>query len=194
MPRQVLVPVADGSEEIEAVTVINTLRRSGAQVTVASCNVDGNIEITASQQTRLTADTHIKNCFNNPFHMIAVPGGMPGADNLKNNPELIELLQNQQRAGKWYAAICAAPAVVLASHGLLDNTHATCYPTFMEQMEGALAHPEKPIVIDEKKRVITAQGPGNAMAFSFKLIDALYGKDAFRPIAKQMLAHWALST
>lgn len=192
MSKQVLIPVADGSEEIEAVTIINTLRRSGAKVTIASCNSDNSLTVTASQKINITADTHIKNCFIAPYHMIAVPGGMPGAENLKNNPELIELLQTQQRAGKWYAAICAAPALVLASHGLLDNTHATCYPTFMEQMEGALTHPDKAIVIDDKKRVITAQGPGNAMAFAFKLIDALYGKDAFRPIAKQMLAHWAL--
>ncbi|WP_422448422.1 MULTISPECIES: DJ-1 family glyoxalase III [unclassified Endozoicomonas] len=192
MPRQVLIPIADGSEDIEAVTIIDTLRRAGAQVTVASCLPDGKQTITTSHKTQITADVHIEACTGKPFHLIALPGGMPGADNLKNCKTLITLLHDQQKAGKWYAAICASPAVVLAHHGLLDNVHATCYPSFMEQMEGALTHPGNTVVVDEKKRVITAQGPGNAMGFSFKLVDALYGKDAFRPIAKQMIADWAL--
>ncbi|KEI71565.1 DJ-1 family glyoxalase III [Endozoicomonas elysicola] len=192
MPRQVLIPIADGSEEIEVVTIIDTLRRAGAQVTVASCQPDGNLSIIASQKTLLKADTHIESCTGKPFHLIALPGGMPGAENLKDCAPLISLLHDQQKAGKWYAAICASPAVVLSHHGLLDNTHATCYPSFMDQLEGALPHPGNTIVVDDKKRVITAQGPGNAMGFAFKLIDALYGKDAFRPIAKQMIADWAL--
>ncbi|USE39033.1 DJ-1 family glyoxalase III [Endozoicomonas sp. SCSIO W0465] len=192
MPRQVLIPIADGSEDIEVVTIIDTLRRAGAQVTIASCHPDGKQTITASQKTQITADVHVEACTGKQFHLIALPGGMPGADSLKNNKTLTTLLHDQQKAGKWYAAICASPAVVLAHHGLLDNVHATCHPSFMDQMEGALAHPENTTVVDEKKRVITAQGPGNAMGFSFKLVDALYGKDAFRPIAKQMIADWAL--
>lgn len=192
MPRQVLIPITDGSEEIEVVTIIDTLRRAGAQVTVASCKPDGNLSITASQKTLLTADTQIEACIGKQFHLIALPGGMPGAENLKTCETLISLLRDQQKAGKWYAAICASPAVVLSHHGLLDNAHATCYPSFMDQLEGALPHPGNTIVVDDKKRVITAQGPGNAMGFAFKLIDALYGKDTFRPIAKQMIADWAL--
>lgn len=188
MPKQVLIPIADGSEDIEAVTIIDTLRRAGAQVTVASCNPDGGMTITASQKTKITADIHIDTCTEEQFHLIALPGGMPGAENLKSCKPLVTLLHRQHRAGKWYAAICASPAVVLAHHGLLDNVQATCYPSFMAQMEGALLHPKNAIVVDGKKRVITGQGPGNALSFSFKLIDALYGKDAFRPIAEQMIA------
>ena len=192
MPRQALIPIANGCEEIEAVTIIDTLRRAGTQVTVASCQTDGNLTITASRGITITADSHISNQKDKSFHMIAVPGGMPGAENLRNCPHLTKLLKTQQSLGKWYAAICAAPAVVLSYHGLLDNVKATCYPSFIEQLEGALAQPADPVVVDEKNRVITAQGPGNALGFSFKLIDALYGKDAFRPIAKQMVAGWAL--
>lgn len=192
MPRQVLIPIADGSEDIEVVTIIDTLRRAGAQTTVASCHKDGILSITASQKTNITADVPIEACIDMKFHLIALPGGMPGAENLKNCKTLIAKLRDQQKAGKWYAAICASPAIVLAYHGLLDNVHATCYPNFMDQMEGALPHPGNSVVVDDKKKVITAQGPGNAMFFSFKLIDALYGKDAFRPIAKQMIADWAL--
>jgi len=192
MPRQVLIPIADGSEDIEAVTIIDTLRRAGAKATVASCTADGSLTVTCSQKTKITADTHIEHCVGKPFHLIALPGGMPGAENLRDCQALTTLLHDQQKAGKWYAAICAAPAVVLAYHGLLDNVHATCYPTFMDQMEGALPRPGNAAVIDDRKRVITAQGAGNAMEFAFKLIDALYGKDAHRPIAKQMIADWAL--
>ena len=192
MPKQVLIPIADGSEDIEVITIIDTLRRAGAQVAVASCNPDGGLTITASQKTKITADMHIDTCTEKQFHLIALPGGMPGAENLKSCKQLITLLHRQHKAGKWYAAICASPAVVLAHHCLLDNVQATCYPSFMEKMEGALPHPGSTVVVDNKKRVITGQGPGNAMGFSFKLIDALYGKDAFRPIAKQMIADWAL--
>ena len=192
MPRQVLIPIADGSEDIEAVTIIDTLRRAGAKATVASCAPDGSLAVTCSQKTVITADTHIDSCVGKPFHLIALPGGMPGAEHLRDSEALTTLLRDQQKAGKWYAAICASPAVVLAFHGLLDNVHATCYPTFMEQMEGALPRPGDATVIDDRKRVITAQGAGGAMAFAFKLIDALYGKDAYRPIAKQMVADWAL--
>ena len=192
MPRQVLVPIADGCEEIEAVSIIDCLRRAGAQVTVASCQPDGSLHITASRQVLLTADVHISQCTGNPFHMIVLPGGMPGAEHLRDNPVLTQLLLTQKNAGKWYAAICAAPAVVLSHHSLLDNVQATCYPSFIEQLDGALPQPGTPVVVDERNKVITAQGPGNAMGFSFKIIDALYGKDAHRPIAKQMIASWAL--
>ncbi|WP_062268760.1 DJ-1 family glyoxalase III [Endozoicomonas arenosclerae] len=192
MPRQILVPVADGCEEIEAVVIIDCLRRAGAQVSVAACTPDGNLEIEASRGVKLIADCHIESCLNKNFHLIALPGGMPGAANLRDNPHLTELLLEQQKSQRWYAAICASSAVVLAHHSLLDNVRATCYPTFFDQLEGALTQPESPVVVDQKNRVITAQGPGNAMGFSFALIDAVYGKDAYRPIAKQMLADWAL--
>lgn len=192
MPRKVLVPIADGCEEIEAVTIIDTLRRASAEVTVASCQANGNLTITASRGTVITADTHIEACVNQPYHLIALPGGMPGAENLRECQHLTTLLQAQKASHKWYAAICAAPAVVLSHHGLLDNIHATCYPSFMDQLEGALPHPGDSVIVDEKNRVITAQGPGNALEFSFKLINALYGKDTYRPIAKQMIADWAL--
>ncbi len=192
MPRQVLVPVADGCEEIEAVTIIDTLRRAGASVTVASCQPNGHLTISASQDVKITADCHIESCTSQSFHLIALPGGMPGSANLRDCPLLIKMLQNQKAKHRWYAAICAAPAVVLSHHGLLDNVSATCYPSYLPELEGALAQPIASVVVDAKKRVITAQGPGSAMQFSFKLVNALYGNEAFRPIAKQMIADWAL--
>lgn len=192
MSRPVLVPITHGCEEIEAVTIIDTLRRAGANVTVAACTNDGSLDIEASRGVKLSADCHIDNCIDKSFHLIALPGGMSGAANLRDCKPLIQLLHQQQKLSRWYAAICAAPAVVLAHHSLLDNVKATCYPNLFNQLEGALPQPGSHVVIDQKKLVITAQGPGNALAFSFALIDALYGKDTHRPIAKQMIADWAL--
>ena len=192
MSRPVLVPIAQGCEEIEAVTIIDTLRRAGANVTVAACTSDGSLDVEASRGIKLTADAHIDQCSDKNYYMITLPGGMPGAANLRDSETLIQLLHEQQQTSRWYAAICAAPAVVLAHHSLLDNVRATCYPSFFDQLEGALPQPSDPIVVDQKNKVITAQGPGNAMGFSFALVDALYGKDTYRPIAKQMVADWAL--
>ena len=192
MSRKVLVPVADGSEEIEAVTIIDTLRRAGAEVSVASCQPDGRLEITASRGVFLKADCAIESCIGKLYHLIAVPGGIKGSEQLRDNKYLTQLLTEQKKAHRWYAAICAAPAIVLSYHGLLDNTRATCYPSFIDKLEGAMAQPGHLVVVDQNKRVITAQGPANAFGFSFQLIDALYGKDAYRPIAKQTIADWAL--
>lgn len=192
MSRPVLVPIAQGCEEIEAVTIIDILRRAGANVTVAACNSDDSLDVEASRGVKLTADQHINQCQNKTFHLIALPGGMPGAANLRDSETLIQILHEQQQSSRWYAAICAAPAVVLAHHSLLDNVQATCYPSFLDQLEGALPRPSDPVVIDQKSKVITAQGPGNAMDFSFALVDSLYGKDTYRPIAKQVIADWAL--
>ena len=192
MPRQVLVPIAPGCEETEAVTIIDTLRRAGAQVTVAACTQNDSLEVEASRGVKFVADCHIESCLSKNYHLIALPGGMPGAANLRDCKHLIQLLNQQQEAGRWYAAICAAPAVVLSHHSLLDNVRATCYPSFLDQMEGAQLRPGDHVVVDAKNKVITAQGPGNAMKFSFELIDALFGKDAYRPIAKQMIADWAI--
>ena len=192
MPRQVLIPVSDGSEELEVVTIVDTLRRAGAQVTIASCLPVAELTITGAQKTRIVADTHIEDCSEKSFHLIALPGGVAGAEGLKECATLTKLLREQQKSRKWYAAICASPAIVLAYHGLLDNVHATCYPSFMDRMDGAFPRPADAVVTDDKKRVVTGQGVGNAMGFAFKLIDVLYGKEAFRPIAKQMNADWAL--
>lgn len=192
MTRQVLVPIADGCEEMEAVTIIDILRRAEITVTVASCQADGSLEITASRGVHLKADCHISACTDKAFHMIILPGGMPGAEHLRDCPHLTRLLKAQKKNKRWYAAICAAPAVVLSHHGLLDNVKATCYPGFIDRLEGAMPQLGDLVVIDQQKQVITAQGPGNAIDFSFKIIDRLYGKDSYRPVAKQLIAEWAL--
>ncbi|MDP0562199.1 MAG: DJ-1/PfpI family protein [Candidatus Endonucleobacter sp. (ex Gigantidas childressi)] len=192
MSKQVLVPVADGCEEIEAITIIDLLRRAGAEVTVASCSLNNDIEIHAANGVVFKADCSIESCIQNVYHLIVLPGGMPGSENLRDCKYLRQMLQEQKERGDWYAAICAAPAIVLASYGLLNSVKATCYPSFIDKLEGAIPQPDQSVVVDQDKCVVTAQGPGSAFSFSLKLIDVLYGKDACGVIAKQTVADWVL--
>ena len=110
MSKNVLVPIADGSEEIEAVTMIDVLRRAGADVTVASVN---DLKVTASRGVKLEADCLISECTDQAFDLVALPGGMPGAENLGDNRDLKRILLLQKERGGLYGAICAAPAMVL---------------------------------------------------------------------------------
>ena len=130
MAKRVLVPIANGTEEIEAACIIDTLRRAGAEVTVAS--VDG-LQITASRGMKMVADARISDCVNQTYDCIALPGGMPGAEHLRDSAPLIEKLKQQKQAGRLYGAICASPAVVLQPHGLLAKTQGNLLPRHARQ-------------------------------------------------------------
>ena len=181
MTKHVLVPIADGTEEIEAVTLIDVLRRAGAQVTVASVN---KLQVTASRGVRLVADCLIGQCADKSYDMVVLPGGMPGAEHLRDNAVLKAILQRQQASRGWYGAICAAPAVVLETHGLLRDRRATCHPGFAKDLTqgGSSGHR---VLVDGN--CITSQGPGTAMAFSLKLVEILFGKKHMETVAAPMV-------
>ncbi len=181
MSKKVLVPIADGSEEIEAVCIIDVLRRAEASVTVASVD---KLQVTASRGVKLVADQFIADCVNNTYDLIALPGGMPGAEHLRDSKELEILLKRQQQQGGWYGAICASPAVVLQHHGLLTQRHATCHPTFVHQLENTDAV-ESRVVVDGS--CITSRGPGTALEFSLKLVALLYGEQKAKEISEAMI-------
>ncbi len=181
MNKNVLIPIADGTEEIEAVTIIDVLRRAGARVTVAG--VDSR-EITAAHGVRISTDKLISECLGEAFDLIALPGGMPGAENLRNSKALASLLVAQRDNDRWYAAICAAPAVVLAPLGLLTNRQATCYPGFTGRLEGATVSDER-VVVDG--RCITSKGPGSAMEFAVKLVSILFGETRAAEVSADLL-------
>jgi 4-methyl-5(b-hydroxyethyl)-thiazole monophosphate biosynthesis len=182
MAKKVLVPIADGSEEIEAVCIIDTLRRAGAEVTVAS--VDGP-QVTASRGVKLVADARIADCTGQVYDCIALPGGMPGAEHLRDSTELIGMLKKQKQAGRLYGAICASPAVALHPHGLLEGVRATCYPSARSKLAPSHASDER-VVVDGN--CVTSQGPGTAIEFALKLVELLYGPDKAREIGKALLA------
>ena len=173
MTKKALVPIASGSEEIELVTVIDILRRAGVEVTVATCNLSSNMEITAAQGTKIVAEMSIDNCMNTEWDLIAVPGGVEGSNALAESELLTQLLHRQVAEGKLYAAICAAPALVLGSKGLLDNKTATCHPHFYQVIEAKEVDTESRVVVDGN--CITSQGPGTAIEFALELVEQLCG-------------------
>lgn len=129
MAKKVLVPIAEDSEEIETVCISDTLTRFGADVTIASVMPGGELMVRMSRGVKIEADIHVDDLESDEsWDLIALPGGMPGANHLRDSEALSVLLEKQKKEGKPYAAICAAPAVVLASKGLIEGDGATCYP------------------------------------------------------------------
>ena len=168
---QVLIPLAEGFEELEAVTVIDLLRRAGFDVTVAGLRSG---PVTGSRGTVIVPDSVLEEVLQQEFDMIVLPGGLPGSDNLNGDPRIHQLLGRTAAAGRYVAAICAAPKV-LASAGLLAGRRATSYPGVLEQM----ALPDVQLCSEAVVRdgnVITSRGPGTALEFALQLIEVLAGK------------------
>lgn len=176
-----LVPIANGTEDLEAVTIIDVLRRAQFEVTVAS--IEHDLTVTLAKGCKLTADATMGEQRKESFDLIAVPGGSAGAAALAKNKILIELLRHNRANRKWYAAICAAPAMVFAQHDLLEGKRATCFPSFKDQLP---RYVDAPVVVDG--HCITSQGPGTALAFSLKLVELMQGEDKARKIAESMIA------
>jgi len=185
MSKIVLTPIADGVEEIEAVAIIDILRRAGAEVTVASVMKE-RLEVTASRGVKLVADRSISECIDVRYDLIALPGGMPGAQHLHDSKELIQLLKNQNREGKLYAAICAAPAIVLYPHGFLFRRRATCHPGRINTFENSDTEAVNARVVVDGN-CITSQGPGTAIEFSLKLVELLFGPEKAKEVADPMV-------
>lgn len=181
MNKKVLVAIANGTEELEAVAIIDTLRRAGADLIVASVQ---ELQITGSCNIKITADKLISDCLGEEFDLIVLPGGLPGSDHLRDSVELIELLKKQVASGKYYAAICAAPVVVLQYHGLLKGKKATVNPALADKMENK-EHVYQRTVVDGN--CITSQARGTALEFSIKLIELLFDEEKAKIIAQDML-------
>ncbi len=167
----VLVPLAPGCEELEAVTIVDLLRRAGIDVVTAGLD---DQPVRASRGTVLIPDMALDQALAQEYDMVVLPGGLPGADHLARDPRVTGLLRQMAAAGKYTAAICAAPKV-LAHSGLLDGKRATCYPGSMEpESVPGMQYSEEPVVADGK--VITSRGPGTAMDFALQLIETLTGE------------------
>lgn len=168
---KVLVPLAQGCEELEAVTVVDLLRRAGIEVITAGLDEQ---PVRASRGMVLVADMTLASALLQEYDMIVLPGGLPGADNLRDDDRIIERLRSMSAAGKYTAAICAAPKV-LAHAGLLQGKRATSFPGALETDSiPDLDYLERPVVMDGN--VITSRGPGTAMDFALALIELLAGK------------------
>ncbi len=183
MSQTALIPVANGTEDIEAVTLIDVLRRAGFSVIVAS--VGSAREVTCANGTRIVADTLHADVAGRSFGLIALPGGMPGAEHLRDTPALIAQLRAQDARGALFGAICASPGVVLGTHGLIGARRATAYPGF-EGLLPAGSFVDQRVVRDG--HLVTSRGPGTALEFALALVEALGHADLAAQLDTGMLA------
>lgn len=169
-----LIPLAQGCEELEAVTIIDLLRRAEFDVTTAGLESQP-LPIKASRGTSLLPDTSLDLALQTDYDILILPGGLPGADHLNDDPRIIKLIQEMSDKGKYIAAICAAPRA-LARAGILQNKRATSYPGTLDQIEiPGMTYTGEAVTIDDK--IITGRGPGAAMDFALTLIEALGGSE-----------------
>ena len=179
---QVLVPLAQGCEELEAVTITDLLVRAG--ITVTTCGLDGS-PVKASRGITIIPDTSIDKVQGLSYDLIVLPGGLPGADHLRDNAQLQALIKKQDTENKYIAAICAAPKA-LAAAGILKGKTATSYPGVLAALDdSSITASDNAIEIDGN--IITSRGPGTAMDFTLTLIELLKGSDKRDEIEAQLV-------
>jgi protein deglycase len=179
---RVLVPLAQGCEELEAITITDLLVRAGVSVT--TCGLDDK-PVKASRGTTIIPDTSIDKVMDQHYDLIVLPGGLPGADHLRDNQALQTLLKKQAHDDRYLAAICAAPKA-LAEAGVLEGKTATSYPGVLEALDNkniSISH--NAVEIDGK--VVTSRGPGTAMDFALTLIELLEGKHKRDEVNQQLV-------
>jgi len=180
--KESYVFLADGFEEVEALTCVDVLRRAGMPVTTVS--IDPGLEVTGAHGVTVQADAVFDGCPCAQAEWLVLPGGMPGATNLASHDALCrELVAHHERGGK-VAAICASPAVVLAPLGILDGRDAVCYPG-MEAAQGGARWGDEPVAIDGN--VVTGNGPAAAARFALTLVAQSMGQDCAHQVAAGML-------
>ncbi|XP_027928685.1 protein DJ-1 homolog B-like isoform X4 [Vigna unguiculata] len=178
--HKVLVPIADGTEPIEAVIIVDVLRRAGAVVTIASASA--SLTVLARFDVKIVADAFVSDIVDTSFDLIAIPGGIPGVENLRDCKVLEELVKKHVEEGRLYAAMCAAPAVVLGPWGLVNGLKATCFPALMEKLASYGATTvESRVQVDGK--LVTSRAPGTTMEFAVALIEQLMGKAKAEQVA-----------
>jgi len=178
----VLVPLAAGCEELEAVTIIDLLRRADIEVVTAGLT-DGPVK--ASRGTVVVPDTTLDAALQRDYDMIVLPGGLPGADHLENDKRVIKRIQQMAADGKYVCAICAAPKV-LATAGVLDGKRATSYPGVLDKM-GLADVTYTGSAVETDGKVVTSRGPGTAMDFALQLIELLAGSGTRKTVEKALV-------
>ncbi len=180
MPK-VYAMIADGTEEVECLAVVDVLRRAGIDTPIVS--VGGN-QITGSHGIKITADLTANNAEFTSCDMIFLPGGMPGATNLASCASLMRGIADALNSGKRVAAICASPAVVLGENGFLRGKKAICYPGFENGLNGAEVMRGARVVTDGN--ITTARGPGCSLELGLELAALLAGKSKAEQIKAAM--------
>jgi 4-methyl-5(b-hydroxyethyl)-thiazole monophosphate biosynthesis len=179
--KNVLVALAPGFEEIETITVVDILRRSGARVFMAG-TVEGAIE--GSRGIKILADIPMETALSQKWDLLVLPGGQPGTDNLQKDSRVIKIIKQINAENRLIAAICAAP-LVLQSAGILNDNTITSHPSVEKKLR-AINYSQDRVVVDGN--IITSRSPGTAMEFALKLVELLFGKDRMEVINKGVLA------
>ncbi len=179
MPRVAII-LADGFEEVEAIAIIDVLRRAGIDTVIAGLH-EG--PVASARTVKVIPDTVIDTVKAEDFDMVVLPGGQPGSDNLNADPRVKDLIRSFSQKGKLTGAICAAP-YVLANAGVLRGKRATSYPSYKDKLGGAV-YEEKPVVIDGT--VLTSRGAGTALGFGLAIVEKLISREKSEKIRDAML-------
>lgn len=174
--------LAEGFEEVEALTVVDVMRRAGMDIKTIS--ISNNKEVRGAHGVPVVADQLFSETEFDAPEWLIVPGGMPGSSNLAAFAPLNDLLKKQAAEGRKIAAICAAPALVLAPLGLLDGVEATCYPGMESHLDHAIAVPTRVVALD---KIITGNGPASALQFALAIVANSMGESQAQTIGSDML-------
>ena len=177
----VLVPLAEGFEEVEAVALIDVLRRADIEVVVASLGAEW---VTGSHGIRVAADRRLGDVSPDELDAVVLPGGMPGTLALAESEPLLEVLRSLHATGRPTAALCAAP-IVLERAGLLEGVSVTSHPSVRDRLGSAEVLGEPRVVKDGS--VWTSQGPGTALEFALEIVAELRGRDVAEDLGRAML-------
>ena len=178
---KVVVPLADGFEEIEFATIVDILRRAGIDVTAAGLKEGAT---NGAHSIKVIPDTSIDKVRADDFDAIVLPGGNPGFVNLGRSDKVLKLVKAMHDKNKYVTAICGAPSV-LAKAGVIRGKRATISPGMEDALTGARWSGER-VVVDGK--IITSQGPGTALEFAIKLVEILAGRTKAEAVAQETVA------
>ncbi len=179
--KNIAVHLAEGFEEIEAISIIDVLRR--AELNATAVSITESLEVTGSHNIKVVADNLFSDVDYGVVDMIVLPGGMPGATNLNKHSGLREQIIKFNESAKYLAAICAAP-LVFGSLGILKNKEATCYPGFENQLHGAILTHRK---VEVAGHIVTGKGAGVAIDFALKIVEIFKGRDLANKLAEKMI-------
>lgn len=180
--KKVLLLLAEGFEEVEALTTVDYLRRM--DIIVDTCSIKGGKRVQGAHRIVVEADRELNEINNiKNYDGIIIPGGMPGATNLRDNDKVVQLIKQYNQEGKLIGAICAGP-IVLQRAGILNGKEVTSYPGFEDDLKESIY---KEDLVVQDKNIITARGPAVAVYFALSLVENLVGEKKVEELKKDIL-------